>query len=75
MKFNPSDYDSDFDPFVSETQPVKALCDVLPASKGENEGFSPPPPKCDVVPLNELPLRNNKRKVLVVILVSESKAL
>ena len=73
--FDASDYDSDFDPFVSENQPVKALCDVLQTSKGENEVFSPPPPKSDIVPLNELPLRNNKRKVLIVVLVSESKAL
>ena len=38
---------------------VKALSDVLPTSKGDNEAFLSPFPPFNVVPLFELPVRNN----------------
>ena len=38
----------------------KGLFDVLPILKGENEPFPLPFPPCNVVPLFELPVENNK---------------
>ena len=39
---------------------LKGLYDVFLTSKGENIAFPPPSPPCNVVPLFELPLENNK---------------
>ena len=50
----------------SVTKLVKTLClvgvfsDVLLTSKEEIKAFPPPSPSCNVVPLFELPVENNK---------------
>ena len=36
------------------------LFDILPTLKGEKKAFPPPSPLCNVVPLFELPVENNK---------------
>ena len=43
-----------------ETLRPKGVSDVLLTSKGENKAFPPPSPSCNVVPLFELPIENNK---------------
>ena len=43
-----------------ETLRSKGVSDVLLTSKGENKAFPPPSPPCNVVPLFELPIENNK---------------
>ena len=39
---------------------LKGHSDALLTCRGENKGFSPPSPPCNVVPLFELPIENNK---------------
>ena len=39
---------------------LKGLSDVLLTSKAENKAFPPPFPPCNVVPLFEPPIENNK---------------
>ena len=39
---------------------LKGLFDVLLTSKGKNIAFPPPSPPCNVAPLFELPIENNK---------------
>ena len=43
-----------------ETLRPKGVPDVLLTSKGQNKGFPPPSPPCNVVLLFELPIENNK---------------
>ena len=46
---------------IVETLRPKGHSDALQTSRRENKGFPPPSPPCNVVPLFELPIENNKR--------------
>ena len=43
-----------------DTSPKSGLFYVLLTSKGGNIAFTPPSPPCNVVPMFELPIKNNK---------------